>query len=169
MYVVSCPCYWSIAELRTFWERWQTLCLVHFLAGLGWLVHVHGSWVTLQALWRVERTLVWLQGDAGKMNVHRADLITSSPTTVFVRTPFQLHSQLPPSSRCHSGSHQEELLLQPVSLLVLSLLPSPLPRLSAGRALAPLMGGRWNPGHWGGHRRPSLRFAVRWAIREGTG
>lgn len=93
MYVVSCPCYRSIAESRTFWERWQTLCLVRFLAGLGWLVHVHGSWVALRALWHVGWTLLWLQvkssawGDAGKMNVHRTDLITSSPATAFIRTP----------------------------------------------------------------------------------
>lgn len=51
---MSCPCYWNVAELRPFWEHWKTLCLVHFLAGLGWLGHVHGSRVALQELQQME-------------------------------------------------------------------------------------------------------------------
>lgn len=57
MYVMSCL---SCLESRPFWQHWQTLCLVYFVAGLRWLVHVHGSWITLQALQKTEWTLVWL-------------------------------------------------------------------------------------------------------------
>lgn len=55
MYVMSCL---SCLESRPFWQHWKTLCLFYFVAGLRWLVHVHGSWITLQALQQMEWTLV---------------------------------------------------------------------------------------------------------------
>lgn len=143
MCIMSCL---SCLESRPFWQHWKTLCLVSFVAGLRWFVHVHGSWITLQALQQMEWTLVWLQvkclswSSAGEMDMHQSDHLECHQS--LKGHCFQLHHQLPPSSSCcdPTGTHQEELLLQAGPVLMLSLLPSPVPQLFAGRVLAPSQG-----------------------------
>lgn len=151
-------------------------CALSISCCLGWLVHVHGSWVALQALQQTEWTLVWLRvrssacGNAGEMNVHQADLITSSPTSVFVRTPVSAPRpaptvfQLPWSRWQSSEGAAPPAWIRPCACLA---------PLSCFQAVS--RAGRWEPS-WGtgktqdggGHRCSSLLYAVRWAVWEGT-
>lgn len=96
MCIMSCL---SCLESRPFWQHWKTLCLVSFVAGLRWFVHVHGSWITLQALQQMEWTLVWLQvkclswSSAGEMDVHQSDHLECHRS--LKGHCFQLHHHLP--------------------------------------------------------------------------
>lgn len=94
----------------------------------------------------MEWTIVWLQvkclswSSAGEMDVHQSHHVEWHQS--LKGHCFQLHHQLSPSSSCcdPTGTHQEELLLQAGPVLVLSLFPSPVPQLFAGRVLAPSQG-----------------------------
>lgn len=129
-------------------------------------MHVHGSWVTLQALQRMERTLVWLWvkssawGGAGERNVRQADLSTLSCEDTGFSSAAASHRL--PAAVATLATPQEELLLPPGSV-PLAVLPSPVPRCRQA--------GRWHPSGGavktqGGRRGSSLLYAVRRAVRE---
>lgn len=102
-------------ESRRFWKHWKTPCLFSCWSWMAcacpWeLGHSPGSTAN-----GVDTCLVWLWvkfsawSDAGEMNVHQADLITSTPAIVFVRTlvsapqPAPIIFQLPWSCWHSSG------------------------------------------------------------------